>query len=544
MLMLSSPDPMLQSEVTSGGDNYRPILDLGRGGMARVYLAERSGRGLRRLVVLKVLEPSLAVDREMRASFRREAELCARLNHPNIVQVFEVIDDGPAPMMIMEYVEGVALSQILSRTDGRLPLRQHIHIIMQVLAGLHYFHELRDADGNSQRAVHRDVSPQNVLVMHEGAVKVLDFGIAKVREPGSADVTQAGIIKGKLSYMPGEQVAGDASIDHRADIFAAGVMLWEAFARHRMWQGWKQADVVKALMANEIPSIKEACPWISAPWEAIINKATAGRREDRFDTALDMQIAMEESISEFGGAVPQRELASFMRSEFGEWRRERQWLVDAELAKPAVALNSVLVATTTQSAQLEKVPVTASSVVFSAVKSPHRLRWVVAGLLLIASAAALVQLGSEPKQSPVAEAPSKQARLSISASPASATISVDGRAAQENPWSQLLPRSTKLVRVEVTADGFVSQSREVQVDGDTSLTVQLSPVVSATNAPSAPTSVSASMPAPSSSGRGARRPPARWAPVTHPAAAAPRTNCSPPYTMDAEGVKTYKPECM
>ena len=189
-------------------EGYRPLFELGRGGMARVYLAENTTRGLRKLVVLKVLEPTLATSPEMRAAFRREAELCARLNHPNIVSVFEVHDDTSSPMMVMEYVEGITLSQILSRVDGRLPFRLHVHIIIQALAGLHYFHELRDENGHPEEPVHRDVSPQNVIVMHEGAVKVLDFGIAKQQGVAAEDATKVGVIKGKLSYMPAEQLSG------------------------------------------------------------------------------------------------------------------------------------------------------------------------------------------------------------------------------------------------------------------------------------------------------------------------------------------------
>ena len=294
------------------GDAFRPLIELGRGGMARVYLAEKTTRGLRRLVVLKILEPALAVDPDMRAAFRREAEVCVRLNHPNVVQVFEVVEEASSPIMVMEYVEGVALSQVLARTEQRLPIRLHVHVLMQVLAGLHYFHELRDEDGNSLGAIHRDVSPQNVLVMHEGAAKVLDFGIAKVRGPDDADATRAGTIKGKLSYMPPEQLSGDASIDRRADIFPVGVMLWEAFARRRLWDGWEQQNIMKALMNGAIPSIREACPWISKDMEAVIVRATAVKREKRFETALEMQVALEQCMPELGGAVQQREIASFM----------------------------------------------------------------------------------------------------------------------------------------------------------------------------------------------------------------------------------------
>ena len=146
--MESSLQPAaLSHDLPFSAEGYRPLFELGRGGMARVYLAERVSNGLRKLVVLKILDPALVTSPEMRSAFHREAVLCARLNHPNIVQVFEVHDETTAPMMVMEYVEGITLSQLLSRSDGRLPIRLHVHIIIQALAGLHYFHELRTDDG-------------------------------------------------------------------------------------------------------------------------------------------------------------------------------------------------------------------------------------------------------------------------------------------------------------------------------------------------------------------------------------------------------------
>jgi eukaryotic-like serine/threonine-protein kinase len=507
MLMLPQPSSSVHgpTALTTPGESYRPLLELGRGGMAKVYLAEKTTRGLRKLVVLKVLEPSLASDQEMRTAFRREAELCARLNHPNIVQVFEVLDDIAAPMMVMEYVEGVSLSQILSRTDGRLPLRLHVHVVMQVLAGLQYFHELKDSAGKPQLAVHRDVSPQNILVMHEGAVKVLDFGIAKVRDAASADATQAGIIKGKLSYMPAEQVAGDTSIDRRADLFAVGVLLWEAFARRRMWQGWQQSDVVKALVAGQIPPIRDVCPWITPAWEAIISRGTAGKREDRFETALDMQIAIEECMSEVGGPVAQRELASFMMTEFGQWREDRQRLVDAELQKPPVPLTTVLGETVSQSTQLTQASRTPSAIHPGERPSGQTLvarrRWP-----LGATAAALL----------------------VIALGAAVSVAFSGTDAQSHP---------AVAKAEASNQAPTSANTSKHAT-DLELPVA-TPTPRETSAPEPSTSTKA---AERSKSRGVAA--ARGTRIAAPASAAtPVINCNAPYVLDSEGVKTYRPEC-
>ncbi|HVZ32654.1 MAG TPA: serine/threonine-protein kinase, partial [Polyangiaceae bacterium] len=186
---------------------YRPLLELGRGGMSRVYVAESLRSEVQKLVVLKVLNPEFAVDPEMRAAFRREAELSACLNHPNIVQVFEVSEQAGRPVIVMQYLDGVPLSEVLHRSARELPLVLHLQVLAHLLSGLHYFHELRDGDDVALTCVHRAVAPQNVLVLHEGGVKVLDFGIAKIHTLTQPQ-TRVGIVKGKIRYMPAEQLLG------------------------------------------------------------------------------------------------------------------------------------------------------------------------------------------------------------------------------------------------------------------------------------------------------------------------------------------------
>lgn len=536
------------------GDAFRPLIELGRGGMARVYLAEKTTRSLRRLVVLKILEPTFAVDPEMRAAFRREAELCARLNHPNVVQVFEVVEEASSPIMVMEYVEGISLSQVLSRTEHRLPTRMHVHVLMQVLAGLHYFHELKDEDGNPLHAIHRDVSPQNVLVMHEGAAKMLDFGIAKVRGPDDADATRAGIIKGKLSYMPPEQLLGDVTIDRRADIFPVGVMLWEAFARRRLWDGWDQQSMMKALMNGAIPSIREACPWISPEMEAVIMRATAVQREQRFATALEMQVALEECMPALGGFVQQRELAQFMETEFGEWRRDRQRLVDAELKKPALALESVLEISEIEEISIESDPSlqTSQRLPSRVEESPFARRsraplWIALGVGLLALGFAVVHFGGASSdtqgQATAPAAAKKFVRLQVAASPVESEIFLDGKLQSSNPWHADLEASNKTARIEVRAPGYESSVREVSLASDSDLSVRLEALPAAEKVGASAATGKDTKDTGKRSSHGAPR----ALPVIKPtpaAAAAPARNCSPPYVLDADGVKTYKPECL
>src|SRR5688572_16530728 len=233
-------------EVEQVHGRYHPIAELGQGGTANVFLAcARGPSDFNKLVVLKVLKHELAHEHEFRSMFMNEARLAARLNHPNVVQTNEVMEVDGRPVLVMEYLEGQTLSRILARSRDaarggvEMPLTLHLRVMIDVLSGLHYSHELIDYDGTPLRVVHRDMTPHNVFVSYDGRVCILDFGIAKLTGLG-VQATQTGVIKGKLRYMPQEQVLG-LPLDRRADLFAVGVMLWEAAAREKMWRGLSDA---------------------------------------------------------------------------------------------------------------------------------------------------------------------------------------------------------------------------------------------------------------------------------------------------------------
>src|SRR4051812_32170548 len=215
---------------------YRLVAELGQGGTATGWVAiSRGPSGVNKLVVLKALRKELANDGEFRRMFLDEARLAARLNHPNIVQTYGIVDEAGPPVIIMEFLEGEPLSAILTRAHGdkAFPLAMHLKVISDLLSGLHYSHELAEYDGTPLPLVHRDITPHNVFVSFDGQVKVLDFGIAKLS--GSLSRTETGVIKGKFRYMPPEQLEG-AAVDRRADLFAVGVMLWEAACGDKMWK--------------------------------------------------------------------------------------------------------------------------------------------------------------------------------------------------------------------------------------------------------------------------------------------------------------------
>ena len=250
--MVSSVSHPQRSSEQEGANKYRAIAELGRGGMAEVFLAVVHGRaGFNKLVVLKRTLPDFSLEPEFVTMFLDEARLAARLNHPNVVQTYEVGQDGNRYFIAMEFLDGQPLNRVLrvGKNGVALPQALYVRILADALAGLHHAHELTDFDGTKLQVVHRDVTPHNLFVTYDGHVKIVDFGIAKAA--GAAQETRHSTIKGKIAYMPPEQASG-GKIDRRADIFSVGVMLWEAVAGLRMWKGVDQYAVVNRLACGDV----------------------------------------------------------------------------------------------------------------------------------------------------------------------------------------------------------------------------------------------------------------------------------------------------
>src|SRR5215475_2694230 len=233
--------------------DYRLIATLGRGGM----------EGFHKLVVIKRLRTDLLAQPagpKFRALLLDEARLAARLSHPNIVQTFEVGDQQGQPWLAMEYLDGQPLSQVLTRmrrAGQSLPVELALQVVIDVLAGLAYVHDLADFDGTPLRIVHRDVSPQNVFWTYDGAIKLVDFGVAKFAL-NTAD-TEVGIVKGKLTYMAPEQARGQP-IDRRADLFTVGILLWELLAGRRLLRAPTPAASLERLLFEQLPSLASVRP--------------------------------------------------------------------------------------------------------------------------------------------------------------------------------------------------------------------------------------------------------------------------------------------
>ena len=279
-------------QVTRWLGRYGLADELGVGGMATVYLAVLRGtRDFTRAVAVKRLHPHLARDARFRARFCDEARLAARVRHPNIVRTLDVVDDGDDVVIVMDYQHGASLAELLGAAEeARLPADVAVAVTCGVLHGLHAAHEATDENAQPLSIVHRDVSPQNILVSSDGVAHLLDFGIAKAA--GRGETTGDGSVKGKLAYMAPEQLHGER-VDRRADVYAVGAVLWEALTGRRLFEGAPDAVIGKRMLAEAPAPPGAIVPAVPPELDAIVLRALAPEPERRFGSARQMALALE-----------------------------------------------------------------------------------------------------------------------------------------------------------------------------------------------------------------------------------------------------------
>jgi len=290
----ASAPGLLESESILVG-RYELAAQLARGGLATVYIARlRGDGGLRRTVAVKRLHAQFRTDGDITTMFLDEARVALRVRHPNVVHAVDVVLHEDELFIVMEYVEGASLSQLLrnvGKAKGEVPLDIAAGIVANVLHGLHAAHTTRDERGLALEIVHRDVSPQNVLVGTDGIARVLDFGIAKT--VSQAHVTRANEIKGKLTYMAPEQLLGKP-LTRKADIFSAGIILWETLTGHRLFYGDNDGAIIRCILEDPIPPPSSLNPAVSPALDAVVLRALDRDLSRRFDTAEEMASRLEE----------------------------------------------------------------------------------------------------------------------------------------------------------------------------------------------------------------------------------------------------------
>ncbi len=504
---------------------YRMIAEIGRGGMAEVFLAvAQSPGGFNKLVVIKRTLQNLVLRPEILSMFMDEARLAARMNHPNVVQAYELGEEDGRQFIAMEFLDGQPYSRVLGRLRSRagtlggasgmegMSYVHHMRVAIEALAGLHHAHELRDFDGTPLQVVHRDVTPHNVFITYDGSIKVLDFGIAKAQD--SSQNTGTGEIKGKISYMSPEQVRGEP-MDRRSDIFAVGVLLWEAVAGQRMWGDLPDVSVLNELLQGYVPSIREAAPNLPEPLVRIIERAIALDREHRYPTALAMQRELEDAAFASGLRVDGPEVGRAVSDIFEEERGRVRAVIEAQLGSTrwtgenpaAVALPSIAVGAhageASGAARMPEPPPAATSyptqpthsgaaLSMHAPQSSHRrlaVMWI-AGLGLAAVAVTVIAtsvLGArrEGRASASRDIASTEARaagspgaptsvkLKVRVSPPEAKILLDGEPLGSGSYDGMVARNDAERVLRVEAPGYQAKEEKVGLTSDLMMSVSL-----------------------------------------------------------------------
>jgi len=303
--------------------------------MAMVWAARVKGtRGFQKIVAVKTMLSKLSEDAQFEQMFLDEASLASQIRHPNVVEISDLGEQEGVLYLAMEWIDGVPLNQLMktAKAAGGVPLPIAVRIVMNACAGLHAAHELRDAKGQLIGLVHRDVSPQNILVTYDGVSKVVDFGVAKATAMGGS-ATVAGQLKGKVSYMAPEQVRGEA-IDRRVDVFALGIVLYSLTTGKHPFRRESEAATMYTIASDEavVPPSK-FLPNYPPSLEAVLLKALAKDAAQRFSTASEFQRALHQCLPPTQRANTDEDVGVFIRQLFGHRREESRAALAEALAQ-------------------------------------------------------------------------------------------------------------------------------------------------------------------------------------------------------------------
>jgi serine/threonine protein kinase len=398
-----NPYSMLDEGVPQRIGRYEIIGRLAAGGMAEVLLGRLHGpHGFERPVVIKRILPQLALDSDVVAMFLDEARIIASLRHPNLIHVHELGHEGKDLFIAMEYLEGESLSGVcrrLAKEGALLSCSLAAHIVAEACSGLHAAHEAKSSDGRPLEIVHRDVSPQNILVSYAGDVHVIDFGIATTVD--RIGRTEKGTVRGKFEYLSPEQLHS-VPLDRRADIFGLGVVLFELASGRRAFKRDSQAQTMMAILTDTVPTLSSLRAGAPDALQAICTRALEKGRRERFQTAAEMRRELLAFTRVHAEGDLGEELAAVMRGLFAERIAEKDEMLKhvrqgARVASLPAAEVDIHVELPT--AEQRPTGATALSQSLPTGRRPRELRWLVPAVVSLAVAGIGTVLLSSVKHS-------------------------------------------------------------------------------------------------------------------------------------------------
>ncbi|MFK7990710.1 MAG: PEGA domain-containing protein [Sandaracinaceae bacterium] len=436
---------------------YTLIRKLATGGMAELFLAlQRSVAGFEKLIVVKRVLPHLVKDDSFIEMLLAEARIAATLNHPNVAHIYDVGEVDGQYYIAMEHVHGEDLRSIVRQMKKMnvtaFPLEHALAIVLGCCAGLAFAHEQRDLDGEPMGIVHRDVSPQNILVTFSGDVKLVDFGIAKAGRSKEED-TGSGQLKGKVPYMSPEQAQG-LHLDNRSDVFSLGIMLFELCTGRRLFRGKNEMETLRRIVEDEYPRPRELNPHLNPRLEAIILRALEKSTKNRYQTAREMQADLEDFIRDEQLKVSSLSVGEWMGSLFKDkLDAQKEMLQEGRQLADVIA------------AQVAEEEAREGSLSGVRQKQASKAPWILLGLVMLVTAGAAAFLLTRPPPEPVAaHAPGV---IQVSSTPDGAAIWIDGdRRSERTPAAiEHLPIGATY-SVKLTQSGFAPHVERVELTED------------------------------------------------------------------------------
>lgn len=457
---------------STGG--YRRIGDLAAGGMGIVSLCVKHAGRFERLYAVKRMHPHLRADDSMRRMFLDEARLAGLIRHANVVSILDVGEDDDGPYLVMDYIEGTALSRFVRhhiKTERQVPVAVCAQIVAQAARGLHAAHELVDPQGNVLDLVHRDVSPANILLGRDGAVRVTDFGVAKA--VGSLTRTTTGLLKGKVGYMSPEHLRFEP-LDRRTDLFALGVVMVEALAGRRLYSAEDAAATARRILHEPPPDIGDERTDVPPALVELSYELLAKNPDDRPASAAEVADRIDEIVAECGHV----DIAGYLEATMGDVLAQEREALHAQPTPPNLPAPQTRV-------ELDGPAASEAS------GGPRRLRWGLAAALVVgALLTAVMWTRAQPAapsvaavdDTPTPTTPST-ATLQIDSRPSGADVRVGDRSAGTTPVTVELPTSEGEVTLTLSLAGYEAASQTLVPSHNERLLVTLAPSPEETTQP-------------------------------------------------------------